>query len=187
MDCSAANTVLVEYELCGGTNHQRQTKSPRAPNREAAWRSPIASAGNHAPEDVYDISAVAELDHVALIRLEALPDPSLPKNGPGRHPSGNFQLSALRLSQGSKDGATEPIALPLESPIARFDYKAPDADVAGTVHESLKKVWHVWAGVGLDRSTASAAVHLLCPGGRGYNAARPGQSASGHNSGVGRK
>ena len=38
--------------------------------------------------------------------------------------------------------------LPIGRAFASFDYKAFDADIAGTVDESLKKFWHVWGRFG---------------------------------------
>jgi tetratricopeptide (TPR) repeat protein len=106
----------------------------------------ILASGVNASGDLYTVSAVSNLDRIATVRLEALPDPSLPNKGPGRHSSGNFQLSAFRLYRPSKEGGRT--ALPVESAWASFDYKAFDADIAGTVNEKLKKVWHVWGRFG---------------------------------------
>src|SRR5262249_37302296 len=38
--------------------------------------------------------------------------------------------------------------LPIGHAWASFDYKWSDADIAGTIDESLAKVWHVWGRVG---------------------------------------
>jgi tetratricopeptide (TPR) repeat protein len=105
--------------------------------------SSILASGTNASGDIYTISAVSPLDRIAAVRLEALPDPSLPSKGPGRHPSGNFQLSALRLHHPANDNASGIIPLTVQSASASFDYKASNADIAGTIDEGLKKVWHV--------------------------------------------
>ena len=39
------------------------------------------------------------LPRITAIRLEALPDPSLPKGGPGRDPYGNFQLNGFEVER----------------------------------------------------------------------------------------
>src|SRR5262249_3746352 len=59
----------------------------------------LLASGNDARGDVYVISSVADLERVAAVRLEALPDASLPNKGPGRHSTGNFHLAAFRLFQ----------------------------------------------------------------------------------------
>ncbi|HKB37680.1 MAG TPA: hypothetical protein VKD72_14630, partial [Gemmataceae bacterium] len=105
----------------------------------------VLVSGNNASGDVYTFSAVTNLDRIAAVRLEALPDPSLPNKGPGRHPSGNFQLREFRLFHVSR-------SLPVGQAWASFDYKAPDADIAGTIDESLAKVWHVWGRFGEPHS-----------------------------------
>ncbi len=106
----------------------------------------ILASGVNASGDLYVVSAVSNLDRIAAVRLEALPDPSLPNKGPGRHSSGNFHLGAFRLYQPTKGGGRTPLRV--ESAWASFDFKAADADVAGTVDASLKKFWHVWGRVG---------------------------------------
>jgi tetratricopeptide (TPR) repeat protein len=105
-------------------------------------------SGANVRGDLYTVSAVSPVDSIAAVRLEALPDASLPNNGPGRHSSGNFQLNEFRIQLRTGDGATDLTPLRIESATASFDYKAPDADIAGTIDESLNKVWHVWGHFG---------------------------------------
>ena len=53
--------------------------------------------------EVYTLVAKTGLVHITAIRLEALPDPSLPENGPGRCPDcGDFYLNELRVLAGGK-------------------------------------------------------------------------------------
>jgi hypothetical protein len=127
----------------------------------------ILASGTNSSGDVYTIHTVATGDRIAAIRLEALPDPSLPKNGPGTHFWGNFQLSALRLYYPPVSEEDHEIPLPLKSAWASFDYKAFDADVAGIIDQSLNKVWHVWGRFG----EAHHAVFLL----QEPEASRPGR------------
>jgi formylglycine-generating enzyme required for sulfatase activity len=108
----------------------------------------ILVSGNNAGGDVYTLSAAVDLDRIAAVRLEALPDPSLPNKGPGRHSTGNFHLGAFRLFRPMSDGQSGRTPLPVEDVWAGFDYKAPDADIAGTIDERLNKFWHVWGRLG---------------------------------------
>lgn len=56
----------------------------------------------------YVVVAATELSNVTGIRLEMLPDPSLPQGGPGRaSTNGNFVLSELGLSVAPKADATK--------------------------------------------------------------------------------
>jgi mono/diheme cytochrome c family protein len=60
--------------------------------------SVLASGGNPG-ETVYTVEALVPLPRLTAIRLEALPDPSLPKTGPGRDVYGNFQLNGFEAAR----------------------------------------------------------------------------------------
>lgn len=61
----------------------------------------ILASGENPDEDTYTISMAATPDRLTAFRLEALPDPSLPKQGPGRcEGNSNFQLSEIRIHAG---------------------------------------------------------------------------------------
>jgi tetratricopeptide (TPR) repeat protein/serine/threonine protein kinase/formylglycine-generating enzyme required for sulfatase activity len=67
----------------------------------------ILASGAGPSTDTYTITCTTNLKGITGLRLEALPDPSLPQNGPGRYSSGNFHLSEIRLGESAKD-ATDP-------------------------------------------------------------------------------
>ena len=72
----------------------------------------MLASGTNPDRDVYTLSAKTELDHITAIRLEALPDPSLPNNGPGRHSDSNFNLNELRVfSRGQPSALTNIIVV----------------------------------------------------------------------------
>jgi mono/diheme cytochrome c family protein len=60
----------------------------------------VIAAGANPGETIYTIEAVATLPRVTAIRVEALPDASLPGGGPGRDPYGNFQLNGFEVAAG---------------------------------------------------------------------------------------
>jgi hypothetical protein len=60
----------------------------------------VLASGPNPGEAIYTIEALAELPRVTAIRLEVLPDPALPKGGPGRDPYGNFQLNGFEVEAG---------------------------------------------------------------------------------------
>ncbi len=66
----------------------------------AASDGSVKAAGANPGETIYTIDATATLPRVTAVRLEALPDPSLPKGGPGRDPYGNFQLNGFGVEAG---------------------------------------------------------------------------------------
>lgn len=54
----------------------------------------LLASGTSPQTDIYSVTATTTLTGITGIRLEALEDPSLPFNGPGRQPlNGNFVLS----------------------------------------------------------------------------------------------
>jgi hypothetical protein len=58
----------------------------------------ILASGLNPQRDVYSLVARTNLKQITAIRLEAIPDSSLPSNGPGRFPSnGNFFLNKMRV------------------------------------------------------------------------------------------
>jgi hypothetical protein len=54
--------------------------------------------GQNPASDTYTITLRTKLNHISGIRLETLPDKSLPANGPGRVKHGNFVLSEVSVT-----------------------------------------------------------------------------------------
>jgi hypothetical protein len=69
-------------------------------NLRAAPDGSVLASGQNPGETIYTIEGVTSLPRVTAVRLEALPDPSLPKGGPGRDPYGNFQLNGFEVAAG---------------------------------------------------------------------------------------
>ena len=55
----------------------------------------VSASGANPGYSVYTVEGLSRLPRITAIRLEALPDPSLPKGGPGRDTYGNFQLNGF--------------------------------------------------------------------------------------------
>ena len=60
----------------------------------------ILASGANPGETVYTIETGTLVSAITAIRLEAMPDPSLPKGGPGRDPYGNFNLNGIEIDAG---------------------------------------------------------------------------------------
>jgi WD40 repeat protein/tetratricopeptide (TPR) repeat protein len=92
----------------------------------------ILASGTNPDRDTYTLVATTDLDHITALKLEALPDPSLPYGGPGRDPGfGDFHVNELRVFSGGKPCALSALAVtynPLED--------APDM-IDGKIDESL--------------------------------------------------
>ncbi len=54
----------------------------------------VLASGTNPETDTYTITAAVPLKEITGIRVEALPDPSLPRGGPGRDYYGNFMIHA---------------------------------------------------------------------------------------------
>ncbi|MCI0388749.1 MAG: PSD1 and planctomycete cytochrome C domain-containing protein [Acidobacteria bacterium] len=72
--------------------------------------SSILVSGAKPENDVYVITAKTELKNITGLRIEAIPDASLPKGGPGRDPYGNFFLTGVEVETASLNDAT-PMAI----------------------------------------------------------------------------
>ncbi len=57
----------------------------------------VLVSGAAEERDVYVITAKTDLKNITAVRVEALPDASLPKGGPGRDPYGNFLLTGIEV------------------------------------------------------------------------------------------
>jgi hypothetical protein len=55
----------------------------------------ILAGGSDADNEIYQITAALPAEGAAAIRVETIPDASLPDNGPGRAPGGAFFLSQV--------------------------------------------------------------------------------------------
>jgi len=62
----------------------------------------VLASGANPDKDVYTLRFEAELRGVTGMRLEVLPDGSLPEKGPGRATNGNIVLNELEVRQGDR-------------------------------------------------------------------------------------
>lgn len=121
---------LVELKSDGGAAFAREPDGS------------VVVTGNNPATDTYRVTATSPLRGITAVRLEALPDPRLPGNGPGRNEHGNFALSRLALSYAPKSNPAQATPVDLHSPQA-------SAEQAG------------WAATGLldDRNDTGWAIH----------------------------
>jgi hypothetical protein len=80
----------------------------------------LASGKNPTPE-TYTITAKTNLTGITGVRLEVMTDPSLPAQGPGRAPNGNFVLNEFKVAADPldpKSGKSGPVGL--RNPQATF-------------------------------------------------------------------
>jgi hypothetical protein len=96
--------------------------------------------GKNPVKDTYTIAAQTKLNGITAIRLEVLPEASLPSKGPGRATNGNFVLNELKLSftpQGEKK------AKPIVLKNAQADFSQNDWAVAGAIDNNRATGWAI--------------------------------------------
>ena len=77
-------------------------------------------SGALADEEIYSVTAGMDLSRLAAVRVEALKDERLPKNGPGRAENGNFHLSEVDFHWFAP-GADAAVKLEITRASADFD------------------------------------------------------------------
>jgi len=81
----------------------------------------VAVTGTNPPKETLTFTLETDQSRLTAIRIEALADPSLVKNGPGRAANGNFCLTDLVVTAGPKGGKAS--AVKLKVPRSTFDQK----------------------------------------------------------------
>src|SRR5262249_27910359 len=108
----------------------------------------VLAGGFNPVADTYTVEATADLVGITGLRLEALPDPSLPHDGPGRHPpSGNSHLDEARLSAVLQPG--DAVSVHLCRADADFcDPRPGFPGVSGTLDTNTSTFWSIWPRMG---------------------------------------
>jgi hypothetical protein len=104
----------------------------------------IVASGKNPDSDTFTITT-APLDGlraVKSIRVEALSDASLPKQGPGRADNGNFSLSRLRVFSEQPNG-TGRQEIKLTNPRADFQQNDTNLSIAASLDDDPKSGWAV--------------------------------------------
>ena len=110
----------------------------------------ILASGMNIDADVYTLTFNRQPTPLAAIRLEVLADPSLPGNGPGRHPSGNFQLAEISVHtvKAGGDLAESPVTITA----ATDSYHWTGEVIEHVLDNDPNTIWHVWGRLGQNHS-----------------------------------
>ena len=103
----------------------------------------ILASGKSPATDTYVVSARLPIQNVSAIRIELLPDDSLPKRGPGRQENGNLHLSEARFSLASAKAST-----PLKVAKAVADFNQDGWTIEHTIDGAEKTAWGIYPQVG---------------------------------------
>lgn len=90
--------------------------------------------------DVYTLTAPTALTSITGIRLEALPDASLPAGGPGRADNGNFVVNELEVQIVPAGGGDAQVVALRE---ARADFSQDAWDVRGAIDGNAGSGWAI--------------------------------------------
>jgi serine/threonine protein kinase/WD40 repeat protein/tetratricopeptide (TPR) repeat protein len=108
----------------------------------------VLASGAVPNDESYIIEARTAVRDITTLRLEALPDPSLPRNGPGRDKTGNFHLTEISVvpSSAAPPGRSAPLVFARAAGYTR----APSPETTaldspyGAIDGSHATRWDVW-------------------------------------------
>jgi hypothetical protein len=110
------------------------------------------TVGGTRAKDTYTLKATVPAGAgVKAVKLEVLPDPSLPQQGPGRADNGNFVLSAFTMSFGNPGAADTPTAVKFAAVKADFD-QGGEFVVAGAIDDNPATGWGIAGGAGKEHA-----------------------------------
>ncbi len=145
----------------------------------------ILATGDKPATDTYTVVCRVPLTGVTAFLLEALPDDSLPKKGPGRSANGNFVLTEITVKEKAAGGDER--AIELQNATASFEQeKGGDAtpygrfSAAGAIDGDTKGEKFGWAVLGRIGQSSVAAFET-----KADTMATPSAKAAAENAAVG--
>nr|WP_236649754.1 DUF1549 domain-containing protein [Rhodopirellula sp. SM50] len=108
------------------------------------------TASGQTGKTVYTIEYPTSLKNITGFRLEALADPSLPSNGPGLPPNGNFVITEFEIKVASKSDPKTFADVPIES--GKADFLQPSFTIEATFDGNKRGQggWAVAGATGVD-------------------------------------
>lgn len=100
--------------------------------------------GENIRSDIYTVTATVE--SLSGVRLEVLPDESLPKKGPGRAENGNFVLTNVQIL--ARQAGTDNEFVPVKISNAIADFSQANWEVTKAINESAEDGWAVSPEIG---------------------------------------
>lgn len=162
----AARDKFLKDELAG-----RVAKWAEAKREAAIWQTLdlVASTGKtpvqkrpdgslltsgQAPKvDVYTFTFHTCQKGITGLRLDALADPSLPKNGPGRAPDGNFILTDVAVTAAPlKTEGAKMKPMPIKLKTVQATHEQQNYALAGTLDVDKKSGWAIAPEIGKDHA-----------------------------------
>ncbi len=135
----------------------------------------ILVSGESPASDTYTVTVSNPPANITALRLEVLPDDSLPMKGPGRAPNGNFVLTEVAVEH-LPVGEIEPLRVPLQNATASFEQsvgaeqhpqkKWAIASIIDGNDKGPNKGWAILNEAGKPHRAVFEAVQSI-PGGKG--------------------
>ncbi|MCB1211356.1 MAG: DUF1553 domain-containing protein, partial [Verrucomicrobiales bacterium] len=104
----------------------------------------VLATGKSPAQDTYTVSVQLPTGPITALQLEVLPDPSLPKQGPGRSSGGNFVLNEITARLVPNTGPSHAVILHS----ATADYSQKDFKADGAVDSKPSTGWAVGGKTG---------------------------------------
>jgi len=120
MEADLASRFPLESEQRWLVAKLTKIESAGGANAEKLDDDSVRFSGKSPDSDRYTLEFEADASGVSSLRLEALADPLLPSNGPGRTPHGNFVVTEIAISLAPKDKPDE--AKPVKLARAEADF-----------------------------------------------------------------
>jgi hypothetical protein len=105
----------------------------------------LLASGTRPDTDTTTVLAWVKQEKLTALRIEALPDPSLPAGGSGRSDSGNFVLGELKVVAVPLVGGSGGKAIALQG--ASADFTQQQFDPAAIADGNGKTGWAIWPNV----------------------------------------
>jgi len=118
----------------------------------------LTSGPNPFPE-VYTITAATKQKGITAFRLEVLTDPSLPSNGPGRAPNGNFVVNEFKVAAAKLGDKAKPKPVSLQGAMA--DFSQAGWDVNGAIDGNPDTGWAIVPETGKPHSAMFKVANSL--------------------------
>jgi hypothetical protein len=108
----------------------------------------VRAAGTIPAKETYTITVKTDLKDITGIRLEALPDPKLPAQGPGASDNGNFVLTEFRVASRERERPEGEPAKRVGLSKAVADHSQTDFPVAHAIDGKPDTGWAILPHVG---------------------------------------
>jgi Protein of unknown function (DUF1553)/Protein of unknown function (DUF1549)/Bacterial Ig-like domain (group 2) len=127
----------------------------------------ILAGGKNESPDVYTVKTTTNLTGITGVRLEVLPDVSLPGHGPGRAPNGNFVLNQFRLSAKAKNESGKGQRMLFHRAVA--DFSQEDYPVTSALDGDAQNGWGIAPAFGKRHVAVFELKEPLKPAAGGMN------------------